>query len=107
MPYPEVIRKHVLEALRATGGMSVQAIANAYGMHHQTVTRWARAAKIKLPPAHTRMVAGGQEGTARLWGDWRTRREKARTMKATGATLRQIRETLGYKSPGGAHYAVK
>ena len=87
--YPDSFRWQVLEGLRAAS-WSVQIIAAAYGVHHSTVTRWARAARIKLPPA-----------AERRWPGRAQRRARARRLRARGASLAKIRGRLGY-SLGGA-----
>ena len=107
MIYPASTREAVIAALRDTGGISVSAIAAAYGVHHQTVTRWARAAGLKLPTAAERIQAGGEEGTRRKWGDWDKRRTKARKLRARGKTLAEIARACGYRSLAAAHYAVR
>lgn len=49
----------------------------------------------------------GDKGNAARWGDYDTRRAKAREMRATGATLKQIAEACGYRSVASAHYATR
>jgi len=105
MTYGDQTREEVLRALRAAPH-SVAAIAAAYGIHHGTVTRWARAAGVKLPTPRERMKLGQAEGASRRWGDWEARRKYARKMRQRGAELAEIREALGY-SLGGASYAAR
>lgn len=106
MTHSPETRAAVLEALRSDAS-SVRAIALAYGVHHRTVTRWAKAERIKLAPAAQRMAAGWAVANTRRWGAWEKRRAKARAMRAKGATLWAIAHKLGYKSVGAVHYALR
>lgn len=81
---------------------TVQAAAAAMGINHGTLAKRLGS----LPPAKDRMAIGGKRGCAARWGDYETRRAKAREMRAAGATLGKIAEALGI-SIAGAHYACK
>ena len=87
--YPESFRRPVLAALRAAP-YSVSAIAPAYGIHHSTVTRWARQAGVVLPHPAERIAGGGLEGARRRWGDFERRHRQARKLRAKGMPLKQI-----------------
>ena len=98
MPYSEETRSKVIAAVAAIG--VVRPVALAWGINHSTVTRWCRAAKLKLPSARKRMLRGGIEGTRRAWGNPAERHAQARQMRTDGATLQQIRAKLGSRSIG-------
>lgn len=49
----------------------------------------------------------GDRGNLAQWGDYETRHKQATELRASGKTLKQIAETLGYKSVGSVAYALK
>lgn len=108
MTYDPIFRRAALDALQRIEYQSVRRVARAFGVSHQTIMRWARAAKLPLPAADERWRASvaRRDSASTRWPGWEDRRTKARKLRAGGATLQQIREELGYKSIGGPHYAT-
>lgn len=104
-PYPEDFRSQVIAAVRAVG--LVQPVAKAFGIAPTTASNWVKAARVHLPSIAERESAGRETALETRWGDWRTRRARARKMRARGVPLKVIQERLGYKSIASAHYAVK
>lgn len=73
--YPAEFKAQVLTALRAAP-LNVQSIAKTYGIAHTTVTRWARAERIKLPSSRERISADFRAKVlAALRAGWRIPRE--------------------------------
>lgn len=81
---------------------TVDAAAAAMGINHGTLAK-----RLSLTPAKERMAIGGKRGCATRWGNYDTRRAKAREMRASGMKLEDIRVALGYKSIASVHYAVR
>ena len=94
--------------LRAIGHNSIE-IAHAVGWSESTAARNAPLHNPEL--ARQRRAMGGKQGgmigATRRWGEYGPRHEKARTMRAAGATLEEIRIACGYRSLSAAHYAAK
>ena len=83
---------------------TVQSAAAAMGINQGTLAK--RLMCLPIPPAKERMSLGGKRGCKKRWGDYEVRRAKARAMRGSGATLKQIAEALGL-TIAGAHYACR
>jgi len=106
MPYSEETKADVIAALTAAP-WSVAAVAQAYGIAHTTVTKWARAARLQLPSSHARILAASERGQRAQHGDWRARRLKAIALRKQGKSLTEIRSLVGYRSVASVYYALQ
>jgi hypothetical protein len=61
----------------------------------------------KYSTNHAEMRQHSKRGNAARWGDHTERHAKAREMRATGATLKQIAAACGWKSVGSVAHALK
>ena len=100
--YSDEFRAEVVAAVREL--MLVSPVARVFGVSRLTVDRWAKKAKVKLPPPNERMATGALLGAGR-WPGWEKRRAKARRLRAKGKSLQAIATACGL-SLSGAHYAV-
>jgi AraC-like DNA-binding protein len=105
--YSEALREQALDALRAVG--QIVPVARTYRIGPATLRGWARQAGICLAPPVSRQSDGARNrgGGAARWPGSAERQKKAREMRAAGATLRQIADALGYRSPSAVSAAVK